>query len=104
MGPLGLLSPHPGVSYLFSGMDASLDGGDASLWGIVGGSNYNGMMVGIPWTASMGEMFIKIDGKFKVTGIAILASPVYLYFLGLTENHINSSERVGPVRAQWYKG
>lgn len=66
MGPLGLLSPHPGVSYLFSGIDAAPEGGDASLWSIVGGNNPNGGMVGTQWTTAMGEIFIKIDGKFKV--------------------------------------
>ena len=74
MGPLGLLSPHPGVSYLFSGIDASPEGGDASLWGIVGGNNSTGVMLGTPWTASMGEMFMKIDGKLKVHTITMLVS------------------------------
>ncbi|KAF8520152.1 hypothetical protein BU17DRAFT_47038 [Hysterangium stoloniferum] len=60
MGPLGLLSPHPG------GADA--EGGDASLWGIVSGNPHNGNTLGNSpslWTAAMGEMFVKIDGKFK---------------------------------------
>lgn len=35
MGPLGLLSPHPGVSYLFTGADATpANDGEGSLWGI----------------------------------------------------------------------
>ncbi|CCM05032.1 uncharacterized protein FIBRA_07232 [Fibroporia radiculosa] len=35
MGPLGLLSPHPGVSYLFTGAEAApMHEGEASLWGI----------------------------------------------------------------------
>lgn len=35
MGPLGLLSPHPGVSYLFTGADAApAHEGEGSLWGI----------------------------------------------------------------------
>ncbi|KAF8509561.1 hypothetical protein JB92DRAFT_2814152 [Gautieria morchelliformis] len=72
MGPLGLLSPHPGVSYLFSGIDAAPEGGDASLWGIVGGNNHNGGMLGTPWTPPMGEMFMKIDGKFKKIISALL--------------------------------
>lgn len=75
MGPLGLLSPHPGVSYLFSGIDAAPEGGDASLWGIVGGNNSNGGMLGTPWTPPMGEMFMKIDGKFKVTTFTMFVSP-----------------------------
>ncbi|KAF8590461.1 hypothetical protein K439DRAFT_1627743 [Ramaria rubella] len=75
MGPLGLLSPHPGVSYLFSGADAAPEGGDASLWGIVGGNNYNtGLAVSPPppWTIAMGEMFMKIDGKLKKVISALL--------------------------------
>jgi hypothetical protein len=69
MGPLGLLSSHPGVSYIFSGADASPEGGDASLWGIVSGSSHNGSTLGSspsPWTVAMGDMFMKIDGKLKV--------------------------------------
>ncbi|KAH8100215.1 hypothetical protein BXZ70DRAFT_893519 [Cristinia sonorae] len=35
MGPLGLLSPHPGVSYLFTGADAApVTDTEGSLWGI----------------------------------------------------------------------
>jgi hypothetical protein len=82
MGPLGLLSPHPGVSYLFSGIDASLEGGDSSLWGIVGGSNHNGVMLVTPWTAAMGEIFMKIDGKFKVFTITTIILTLQLMLRG----------------------
>lgn len=37
LGPLGLLSPHPGVSYLFSGADAAPVGDGDGLWGIAHG-------------------------------------------------------------------
>ena len=87
MGPLGLLAPHPGVSYLFSGAEA-LPKDDAkdegSLWGIahahapqsaVGSVNVgysstmNGGMNSPPpsWTPALAEMVLKVDGKFKVS-------------------------------------
>jgi len=104
MGPLGLLSPHPGVSYLFSGDNApanpnaypvpnnsqhpsnsssqhspygnNSDEMSSSLWSIAnaslggggGGSFMYGGALGSPppsWSAAMGEMVLKIDGKFK---------------------------------------
>lgn len=37
LGPLGLLSPHPGVSYLFTGTDAAPVGDGDGLWGIAHG-------------------------------------------------------------------
>jgi hypothetical protein len=111
MGPLGLLSPHPGVSYLFSGENgipganpntyfhpnqhsnpnlhqphyannhsgtSSSEEMSSSLYGIanpsgagstLGGSVMYGGALGSPpatWTTSLGEMVLKIDGKFKV--------------------------------------
>jgi hypothetical protein len=105
MGPLGLLSPHPGVSYLFSdntpqnanhlgatnpnqyshsnpnlvqphNANASGEEMSNSLWGIanpgagsVGSVMYGGAMGSPPpaWTPALGEMVLKIDGKFKVS-------------------------------------
>jgi hypothetical protein len=100
MGPLGLLSPHPGVSYLFSGdntapsanahhpglnnshpnsnqlqsLPANSSGEEmsSSLWGIANpgaGSLMYSSALGSPptaWTPALGEMLLKIDGKFKV--------------------------------------
>ncbi|KAI0329877.1 hypothetical protein GY45DRAFT_1324489 [Cubamyces sp. BRFM 1775] len=81
MGPLGLLSPHPGVSYLFSGMDtAQSNEGDNSLWGIAnasmmgpGGTNgpnaiYGGGPGSPPpsWTSTLGDTVRQIDNKLKV--------------------------------------
>jgi hypothetical protein len=105
MGPLGLLSPHPGVSYLFSAdnvppsanhpgptnlsqyshsnpslvqphhANASGEEMSSSLWGIanpgagaVGSAMYGGALGSPPaaWTPALGEMVLKIDGKFKV--------------------------------------
>jgi hypothetical protein len=80
MGPLGLLAPHPGVSYLFSGAEA-IPKDDAkdegSLWGIAhahapqGGAGYTGTGAGMnspppSWTPALAEMVLKVDGKFKV--------------------------------------
>ncbi|KAH9890611.1 hypothetical protein C8Q73DRAFT_652646 [Cubamyces lactineus] len=80
MGPLGLLSPHPGVSYLFSGMDtAQTNEGDNSLWGIAnatmmgpGGTNgpnsiYGGGPGSPPpsWTSTLGDTVRQIDNKLK---------------------------------------
>jgi hypothetical protein len=79
MGPLGLLSPHPGVSYLFSNADGQgPEGGEGSLWGIANptpsgsttGTIIFGGSLGSPppsWTHTLGEMVLKIDGKFKVS-------------------------------------
>ncbi|KAH0830313.1 hypothetical protein J3R83DRAFT_1682 [Lanmaoa asiatica] len=74
MGPLGLLAPHPGVSYLFSSQDVTpkpLEESDGSLWGIanaqVPGQNY-GAGLGSPppsWTAGLGDTLLKVDTKFK---------------------------------------
>lgn len=110
MGPLGLLSPHPGVSYLFSGENSGPSAGanqymspnqhsnpnlhrpthsngpedmSSSLWGIAnatlagggavmggpGGSLVHGGALASPpasWSPALGEMVLKIDGKFKV--------------------------------------
>lgn len=74
MGPLGLLSPHPGVSYLFSGQDSSqrpVDDGDGSLWGIAnaqGTGHGYGVAMGSPppsWTPALGDTLLKVDAKFK---------------------------------------
>lgn len=76
MGPLGLLSPHPGVSYLFSGTDAApTHDGDSSLWGIananLGGSSalYGGALGSPPpsWNSALGDSVRHIDNKLKVS-------------------------------------
>jgi hypothetical protein len=73
MGPLGLLAPHPGVSYLFSGADSNpkpVEDGDSSLWGIANVHGGYGGALGSPppsWTPGMGDMLLKVDTKFKVT-------------------------------------
>jgi hypothetical protein len=74
MGPLGLLSPHPGVSYLFSGGDHPPQGeGDGSLWGIanasgvsVAGAAASGGNPPVSWTPALSDMLTKVDGKLKV--------------------------------------
>ena len=74
MGPLGLLSPHPGVSYLFSGAESASSDGDSSLWGIAHASGASGAVhaggaLGSPppnWSAALGDMVRQVDGKLKV--------------------------------------
>lgn len=76
MGPLGLLSPHPGVSYLFSGAEAaSLTDGEGSLWSIAnaqgpaGAVVYGGALGSPPpnWNSGLGDTVKAIDSKLKVT-------------------------------------
>ena len=71
MGPLGALSPHPGVSDLFQGSDAS-----DSLFGIANGTNLtNGitsaahMSPPAVWTPALSDSVLKIDGKLKVLAL-----------------------------------
>ncbi|KAI0345078.1 hypothetical protein BDW22DRAFT_1325573 [Trametopsis cervina] len=80
MGPLGLLSPHPGVSYLFTGADAApTTDSESSLWGIAnanvsGASALYGGALGSPppsWTTALGDAVRQIDNKLKKI-IAIL--------------------------------
>ncbi|KAA1477084.1 hypothetical protein DENSPDRAFT_844251 [Dentipellis sp. KUC8613] len=62
------LSPHPGVSYLFSGEGAAPVGESDGLWGVANGSAPAPGGMGSPppsWTPALGEMMLKIDGKFK---------------------------------------
>lgn len=81
MGPLGLLAPHPGVSYLFDSGDGEGGGGGGvggSLWGIANaslmgagigiGAGHGSALSSPPpnWNSALGEMVLKIDGKFKV--------------------------------------
>ncbi|KAI0082874.1 hypothetical protein K474DRAFT_1655058 [Panus rudis PR-1116 ss-1] len=76
MGPLGLLSPHPGVSYLFSGADAApVNDSENSLWGIAHAnatnngpsSIYNGGLGSPPpsWNSAIGDSVRQIDGRLK---------------------------------------
>ena len=83
MGPLGLLSPHPGVSYLFSGAESASSDGDSSLWGIAHGSMLGsgaaaanaiyGAGPGSPppsWTSTLGDTVRQIDHKLKVRSVS----------------------------------
>ena len=85
MGPLGLLSPHPGVSYLFSGAEtASSNDSDSSLWGIAhatmfgpgaGPNSIYGAGPGSPppsWTSTLGDTVRQIDHKLKVRALQSL--------------------------------
>lgn len=83
MGPLGLLSPHPGVSYLFPPENQSV-ADDGSLWGIAnanpgtggqaGAFMYGGGLSSPPagWSQSLSDTILKIDGKFKVSDVLIM--------------------------------
>jgi hypothetical protein len=90
MGPLGLLVPHPGVSYLFSDGSQSAhptnymspnatqpnmlpqdSESNGSLWSIANGGlpTTGGFSFGVgpapAWSSSLGELVLKIDNKFK---------------------------------------
>ncbi|KAK7689038.1 hypothetical protein QCA50_007729 [Cerrena zonata] len=72
MGPLGLLSPHPGVSYLFTGADAApVNDSDSSLWGIANSSNASALYAGTlgspppSWTSAIGDTVRQIDARLK---------------------------------------
>ena len=104
MGPLGVLTPHPGVSYLFQeGQQADVDG---TLWGIANGTHITngvtgGALISPPpaWTPGLGDTILKIDGKLKASSKCI---PFFLHIhLHWTiENNRNSVERAGRFRSK----
>jgi hypothetical protein len=100
MGPLGLLSPHPGVSYLFSGTEAApMSESESSLWGIahanlgVTSGLYGGALGSPPpsWTTALGDTIRQIDAKLKVS----FSSHHYLNLASMccAENHRDVIER-----------
>jgi hypothetical protein len=109
LGPLGPLSPHPGVSYLFDrgasawddapGASAGASGPDSSLWAIAhAGAPANVPLggAGSVWSPVLGELVLKIDGKLKVrrtrrAGRVLTAA---------TEDHHDAAEGARPVRAE----
>lgn len=109
MGPLGLLSPHPGVSYLFAGADAApTHDGEASLWGIAhasgpgtpaalggnGGNVLYGGALGSPppsWSSGLGDTVKQIDSKLKVSLMSCRGLPTT--FDNKVENHRDAAER-----------
>eukprot|EP00914_Ancora_sagittata_P029777 GHVO01059094.1.p1 GENE.GHVO01059094.1~~GHVO01059094.1.p1 ORF type:complete len:147 (+),score=8.67 GHVO01059094.1:40-441(+) len=92
MGPLGLLAPHPGVSYLFPEAQSAHSGVlspklsqihpsappselPGSLWNIANGSAITGgysFGSGPAWSSSLGETVLKIDNKIKKITSALL--------------------------------
>jgi hypothetical protein len=73
------LAPHPGVSYLFQSQTPASATDDALLnvaLGTAGGNNNNvgngGVLHSPPpsWTPALGELVLKVDGKFKVRATA----------------------------------
>lgn len=83
MGPLGLLSPHPGVSYIFSAdahnhLSQEHTPEKGSLWSIANPGG-NSIMPSGPagayqnaWSASLGEMVLKFDSKVKKITSSVL--------------------------------
>jgi hypothetical protein len=79
MGPLGIMTPRPGVSYLFSDQPGQSQD-DGSLWGIANGSGastipgtphmhmHGGGLSSPPpsWSPALGDFVAKIDHKLKV--------------------------------------
>jgi hypothetical protein len=67
------LSPHPGVSYLFQNQN-QISPADEVLWSVAIGTTafgnpLGGSVLSSPppsWTPAMGELVLKVDGKFKV--------------------------------------
>lgn len=133
MGPLGLLTPLPGASYLFHGdsslphpnnqqSNASVNSDQdvpGSLWsianaslnasGIAGppGSTMFGNALGSPplsnWTPSLGDMVLKIDGKLKVR-VASASTLDGSVNPCFTENHNSVTERPRRAGEEWDQG
>ena len=68
------LAPHPGVSYLFQSHAPASATDDALLnvaLGTAGNNNHanSGVLHSPPpsWTPALGELVLKVDGKFKVS-------------------------------------
>jgi len=70
MGPLGMITPYPGISYLFSGEETVRDD-EESLLGIVFGSagaaTFGGLSSPTSWNPLWADMVNKIDSKLKKT-------------------------------------
>jgi hypothetical protein len=85
------LSPHPGVSYLFQSQTPAT-AADESLWNVALGSTPLGgaMGPGAPpsvlnspppsWTPALGELVLKVDGKFKVRPKPPIASFLWINY------------------------
>jgi hypothetical protein len=113
MGPLGLLAPHPGVSYLFSGQDVTpkpQDDSDGSLWGIANAHtpshSYGGGLGSPPpsWTPGLADVLLKVDTKFKVGSISIAIVRSEKSIVHRTENNIPLAEGARCGRTERYQG
>lgn len=118
MGPLGLLSPHPGVSYLFSGAETGpANDSDSSLWGIAHAgtsSIYSGGPGSPPpsWTTTLGDTVRQIDSKLKVRvhppiSFSVRASydpSVTICHDSTAEIDRHAVEGAGRLRARWDQG
>ncbi|KAF5379914.1 hypothetical protein D9757_007197 [Collybiopsis confluens] len=105
MGPLGLLAPHPGVSYLFpeaqsvhsSVLSPKLSQTHqpdpsselySSLWNIANGGAITGgynFGSGPAWSPSLGETVLKIDNKIKKITSALLKELDQFARIGIKE-------------------
>jgi hypothetical protein len=99
MGPLGLITPYPGISYIFA--DDNTREMDASLLGIAytggTGSGFGGAPGSPPmWNPAWAEMVNKIDGKFKVKVSSFIVGGL----TGPLENHHNAHEGIGYICSQ----
>ena len=117
MGPLGLLSPHPGVSYLFSGAEAaSLGDGEGSLWSIAnaqgpaGAVVYGGALGSPPpnWNSGLGDTVKAIDSKLKVAFrfLSLRHRPrcrgaEYVVLFVYVETHCDFTQRTRRLCACW---
>ena len=100
MGPLGLITPYPGISYLFAGDETARDG-DGSLLGIAYGGGAGSMYTGLGsppfWNPSWAEMVNKIDSKFKVSSFPLEIG----HGLSLnSENHNNAYQGTRLIRSE----
>lgn len=73
MAPMGVLSPPLSAGYGFSGGDSQAEI-DTVLWGSVFGNSTSTTLGNPPaaWTPTMADMFMKIDGKLKVSGTRVV--------------------------------
>jgi hypothetical protein len=105
MGPLGMITPYPGISYLFSGDETARDG-EESLLGIAlgtgGAATFGGHTSPSSWNPLWADMVNKIDTKLKVC----IISHAFLTheLMGQTENHYVINERIGHLCTESNQG
>lgn len=115
VAPLGVLSPHLGAGYGFSGADSQAEI-DTVLWGSIFGNSTSTTLGSPPaaWTPTMADMFMKIDGKLKVSGTRVVRLTQRMHVVFYTrqfkiyyfhiEADILAPERIRLVGARQYQG